>query len=376
MFADTNDVKQAANGRWRWILESLAPTLEAALAKPGRHVPCPVHGGKDGFRFFPKTLDEQGGGICNTCGAFSDGFAVLMWVNSWTWIETKDAVAELLGLNRPVKARPRPVAPPPAPKPDPETDRQANEKLRRRLTRIWRETAPLGDMIATPVLEYLRGRGLRIEMDLHDVRAHPGLDYWDGKAKIGKFPAMIALVRDPAGNPVTLHVTYVTMEGEKAPVPSPKKLMPYPQDRSLSGAAIRLATPGDVLGEAEGIETALAVMEATGMPMWSAVNATLLAGAEPPDTVSRLYLWGDRDLSGAGYTAVVKALERLHDRNFAVAGLLPPKSLYDGVSKSLDWLDVYQQCPGSIEVPRYLREYMLATMNRKIGMGKQQSHIA
>ena len=71
------DVRQLAAGRWTEILEAVAPALEPALRRPGRHVPCPVHGGKDGFRLF-RDVAQTGGGICNTCGAFHDGFAVLM----------------------------------------------------------------------------------------------------------------------------------------------------------------------------------------------------------------------------------------------------------------------------------------------------------
>ncbi|MHB8409579.1 MAG: DUF7146 domain-containing protein [Acidiferrobacterales bacterium] len=358
---DTNDVKQAATGRWRWILESLAPSLEAALAKPGKHVACPVHGGKDGFRLFNKDLDEKGGGVCNTCGAFPDGFAVLMWANYWNFVETKSAVAELLGIGdnkRTGRAR-SPVAPPPQHQVPAAKDPRENEKLRARLRRIWRDTAPLGDTIGTPVLEYLRGRGLKMKTSPMDLRAHPGLDYFHDGKKIGEFPAMVAIVRDPNGVPVTLHTTYLTLQGEKAPVPSIKKLQPYPDDRSLKGAAIRLAKPGDVLGEAEGIETALAVMEATGMPVWSAVNAALLANTEPPATVRRLYLWGDRDLKGAGRAAVDKALDRLSASGIAVVGILPPAEMYDGVSKSLDWLDVYREAPEVIRVSDKLRREML-----------------
>jgi len=46
------DVRQLAAGRWLDIHELLAPALTLALRRPGRHVPCPVHGGTDGFRLF------------------------------------------------------------------------------------------------------------------------------------------------------------------------------------------------------------------------------------------------------------------------------------------------------------------------------------
>jgi len=62
-----------ARGRWDSILGSLAPALLPAIDADGRrHVPCPVHGGKDGFRFF-KGMAETGRAICNTCGHFMMG---------------------------------------------------------------------------------------------------------------------------------------------------------------------------------------------------------------------------------------------------------------------------------------------------------------
>jgi putative DNA primase/helicase len=61
--------------------------------------------------------------------------------------------------------------------------------------------------------------------------------------------------------------------------------MRYPGDR-LIGGAIRLFASGPVLGVAEGTETALAVHQRTGMPVWSAVSANLLARLELPRETS------------------------------------------------------------------------------------------
>ncbi len=83
-------VRQHARSQWLGIVGRLAPSLEQALARPGRHVPCPVHGGRDGFRVF-KDANESGGGICNTCGAFHDGFALLMWANNWAFRDALEA---------------------------------------------------------------------------------------------------------------------------------------------------------------------------------------------------------------------------------------------------------------------------------------------
>lgn len=49
---DIKTVKAAAEGRWDAIFSVLAPKLAPAQERAGRHVPCPVHGGTDGFRLF------------------------------------------------------------------------------------------------------------------------------------------------------------------------------------------------------------------------------------------------------------------------------------------------------------------------------------
>jgi hypothetical protein len=97
-YFDTQEVRDAASGRWVLVMGALAPQLEPALRKIGRHVSCPVHGGKDGFRLFRKDFGETGGGVCNTCGPKADGFELLMWLNQWDFWTCKEEVGQVLGL--------------------------------------------------------------------------------------------------------------------------------------------------------------------------------------------------------------------------------------------------------------------------------------
>ena len=62
---------------------------------------------------------------------------------------------------------------------------------------------------------------------------------------------------------------------------------------------MRPASAG-VLGVAEGIGTALAVHCATGMPVWSTINTTMLEGFEIPEGVEMVIVWADKDRSEAG----------------------------------------------------------------------------
>jgi hypothetical protein len=332
-------VREFAAGRWTDILAVIAPTLALSLSRPGRHVPCPIHGGKDGFRLF-RDVDETGGGVCNTCGIFHDGFALLMWVHRWSFPEALWAVAHELGMTDDKVCEPRRVrALSPRPK---ERDR---ESVIEALNRVWQQAFEPADRRAALLRAYLANRGLsEVKLDGEVVRFHPALGYWQRDDRnepelVGRYPAMVALVTGADGAPVTVHRTYLTPEGRKAHVSAPKKLMGYPGNR-LVGGAIRLFPPGPTLGVAEGSETALAVRLRTGMPVWSALSAGLLARLEPPAETSLVVVWADRDRSGAGEAAALSLRERLLQRGIPVAVHLPPGPI-PARAKGIDWADVW-----------------------------------
>lgn len=328
------ETKAMARGQWGGILATLAPQLQPALERKGRHVPCPVHGGRDGFRVF-KDVDETGGAVCNTCGVFADGFATLMWANGWDFSTALKAVAECLD------GRAQRVPPRPSVVQRPESD---DERLRQALNRVWNESVPLSEHRAEPARLYLARRGISVPPP-EVLRFHPSLAYHDGDKVVGTFPAIIAMVSGAQGNPVTIHRTYLTTDGKKAPVESPKKLMSYPKNRKLVGGAIRLVDPGPVLAVAEGLETALAVMEGTGLPVWCAVNAYLLEHFEAPPEVRRVIVFADKDRptaqhpGGHGQEAARRLVQRLWANGIKASAIVPAGEIPSG-QKSLDWLDI------------------------------------
>lgn len=330
------EVRQLVRGRWGEILAALAPQLRPALDRAGRHVPCPVHGGKDGFRVF-KDVNDTGGSVCNTCGVFPDGFATLMWVNDWDFLTALRAVADYPCVGTSTGRPARKV------KPEPQKG-EDDEKLRQALNRVWNESVPLLDRDAEPARLYLARRGISIRPP-DALRFHSSLSYYDGEKRIGEFPAIIAMVSGTQGNPVTIHRTYLTQDGKKAPVDSPKKLMSYPKDRKIIGGAIRLVDPGPVLAIAEGLETALAVMEGTGLPVWSAVNALLLENFVPPAGVNRVIVFADKDRpteqhpKGHGQEAAKRLVQRLWKAGVKASAIVPAGEIPPG-QKSLDWLDI------------------------------------
>jgi hypothetical protein len=336
---ESSDVRHAAHGRWHRILSGLAPELEPALNRPGRHVACPIHGGHDGFRLF-RDFEDTGGAVCNTCGAKPDGFAVLRWLKGWDFPTTLRAVHEALGGVVRVAAQRR--APLAKPKRRTEAeDAQALAKLRR----TWMESLPWDHPDAWPLRNYFRHRGLNpnVAESLDSLRFHPGLRYYDEDFRpVGAYPAMLALVTDAAGKALTFHRTFLDPNGAgKAPVSEPKKLMRFPSDRELMGGCIQLGPPGPVLGVAEGIETALAVRLAMGMPVWSAISSTFLEGWVPPsDEVDTVVIWADLDRGGAGFTAAERLRNRLGCLGLHAEVRLPDPALLTGDRKGVDWLDV------------------------------------
>ncbi|HWG75551.1 MAG TPA: toprim domain-containing protein [Steroidobacteraceae bacterium] len=158
-------------------------------------------------------------------------------------------------------------------------------------------------------IEYLSSRGLWPLPDACQLRAHPGAEYWQEGNLIGRYPALIAEVRDAAGELATVHVTYLE-GGKKLQADAPRKLLSGVEGRE--GCAVRLMQPAEVLGVAEGIETALSAAALDNVPVWSALTTSLLAKFEPPSAVQTLRIYADRD--EAGLLAAGRLMERLQGR--------------------------------------------------------------
>jgi len=338
---ESDIVRDAARGSWLSVLDDLAPEINQAIEKPGqRHIACPVHGGKDGFRLF-RDANLSGGGCCNTCGPKPDGFSLLMWLRGWTFPEALSAVAEALGLSTgslPSKRILQRKALFVQSKPSVNDD-----KIKSLLRTVWQESKSIHHPDAEPVRLYLQSRGLDGWLpDWPTLKYHPNMQYRnEDNQVVGYFPAIIALVQK-GNQAITIHRTFLTHDGCKAPVDSPKKLMPVPSDRSIVGSGIQLGRPGRILSVTEGIETALAVIEATGMVAWPLISSTLMSQFVIPQGVEKLVIWGDLDRSLAGTFAAQKLAERAKSQGVEVEVREPEGPLPIDV-KSIDWLDVLNE---------------------------------
>jgi len=259
-----------------------------------QHGPCPICGGKDRFRF--DNRKGHGDFYCNGCRP-GDGFQLLMRLHRWKFSDAMKRVMEVAGL--------RDREPVPIPQPvqsEPEIARPTE-----RVKAILRESCAIED--CAPVVAYLRSRYLWPLPIRHTLRAHPSVEYWHQGHSIGRYPALVAAVKDVHGDLVTAHVTYIE-GGQKLSGFEPRKLLSPLTGRV--GPAVQLMAPGKVLGIAEGIETALSAHNLQQLPVWAALNTSLLAKFEPPAGVEKLVIYADRDVGGMD--AATKLMERLQGR--------------------------------------------------------------
>jgi putative DNA primase/helicase len=271
---------QAAKGRWRDILSQLGIDREF-LRGPRDHGPCPLCGGHDRYRWDNK--DGQGSYICNQCGA-GTGMQLLQRFTGMDFREAAAAVDRVIGNANPDNVKPR--------------DTGAERKLRRDL---WMASAPMTR--EDGAWAYLQARRVVGEALPCNLRYAASTRAPDGVSR----PAMVAVVHDANGKACTMHRTFLD-GAAKAAIAKPRAMMPgdFPD-----GAAVRLCQHGDLLGIAEGIETALAAWTMFGVPTWAALTAGNLAKWRPPATVSRVIVFGDCDASFTGQAAAYTLANRL-----------------------------------------------------------------
>jgi len=263
------DIVEESIGRWHGIYRMLG--IEVG---DGKHCACPVCGGKDRFR-----MDDKGGRgtfICTNCGA-GDGFELLKKVMNIDFIEAKKEVEKLIGRITPDMNKP-------------EEPKITREQLRQ----IFVSSIPAAR--ENPVGVYLKKRGLSLVPEILRYTEN----CWEPETK-RNHPAMLAVFSAADGAALTMHRTYLNGNGEKAAIDDVKKLLPGL--KKLTGGAIRLFKYEHELGIAEGIETAIAAYELFGIPTWSAVSSTLLAGFDVPEQVKTLHVFSDNDKNFAGQQA-------------------------------------------------------------------------
>jgi putative DNA primase/helicase len=281
--------------------EVIAAALgEARREGRGWRTRCPIHGGDS------LTLADGDGGK--------------LLVKCWAGCNIAEILAELreLGLGHGAAGE--------APQPDPEAARRRAEKdaaEQRRKTGLardmWRSASPADGTIAERYLRYrLPGLGeipptIRYLPPGSPYASHPDGNGW---------PVMIAAVkREGEAGIVAVSRTWIAMDGRgKASLRPPRKFT-----GSVAGGAVRLAPVAETLIVAEGVETTLATMIATGLPAWAALSAGGIRSLVLPATVRTVIVAADNDAAGTGECAARDAADRWLAEGRRVRIALPPE---------------------------------------------------
>jgi putative DNA primase/helicase len=198
-------------------------------------------------------------------------------------------------------------------------------------SQIWREcnSVQSGDAVDL----YLKNRGLHGALKLKPnwLKIHPSLPYFKDGNRVGNFCAMVCPITTPQGEIVSLHRTFLTDDGKKAPVDSPKKLTSA--SGPLAGASIKLFEPKNgILGISEGVETSLAATLGGKVPTVAAYCASNLSTFKWPRTVRHLIVFSDHDF--VGQKAADEVSERAEAKGLTTRIFVPK-------TPGQDWCDIY-----------------------------------
>lgn len=295
---------EAARGKWKGILEHFG--VDPKHLK-NEHGPCPLCMGVDRFRF--DDLRGDGTYYCNGCGP-GNGINLLMIFREWDFITACKEVEAMIGNVKGEAIR------------EERTEEEKREAIKRVLLSARKITQ--GD----PVWMYLRNRCGEPDFEtIKDLRYHPGMIHpGDGQ----KYPCMLSMLRYPDKTGATVQRLFLLGDGQKANVNPSRMLMPG----KIKTASVMLGTPGECLGIAEGIETALCASKLFNMPVWSAIAANNLVAWEPPEGVSSFVVFGDNDANYTGHAAAYTLARRLVMAGKKAEVCIPP-------TQGQDWCDVF-----------------------------------
>jgi putative DNA primase/helicase len=301
-----------SKGKWKGILLELG-LPESCLRD--KHGPCPMCGGEDRFRWDNK--NGAGTYICNVCGA-GDGMKLAMCFTGKAFPEVAAQIDRMVGNIKPGEA----------PNPD-----LTEEDRRQILRQTYAATKPVvpGDLADA----YLTSRG--VGEVIYPSALRFGAALRDGEG--GVRPALVAMVGlHGQAKFVSMHRTFLRPDGlAKAEMAAPRKLMP---GHLAYGACVMLTEyTGGALGIAEGIETAMSASALYELPVWAAINATMLAKWIPPEGCDEVAIFGDNDPKFGGQSAAFTLAHRLACKGVSVSVHIPPQI-------GIDWNDALMHRKG------------------------------
>jgi putative DNA primase/helicase len=134
-------------------------------------------------------------------------------------------------------------------------------------------------LLGTPATNYLERRG---------IIAKPTSLRYHASSR-----SMVAAVQRPDGEVIAVQRTFLTPAGAKAAVALPRL-----NTGAFGGGAVRLAAADDIMGLAEGVETALSAMAMADLPVWASLSCQRLHRVILPAYVREVHIFCDNDEPG------------------------------------------------------------------------------
>jgi len=275
------------SGKWRAILITIGISGEALHSK--RHVDCIMCGDTNKNARWIAAWERW---ICSKCGT-TPPISMAMWYLGLNFRDTCVYIYKLNGtykMTDETKDNTKELA-------------QNNARIRIIYQGLRRITP------ATIAGVYLSRRGIS-DMPSAGIYYHQGIDYWQDGRKLGTYPAMVAVIRDPLGDVATLQITYLTDDGHKIEEENPVKILP--PLRNWKGGGCPIDKLGEKIGIAEGVITALSAKQLDGVAMVAAINSNGMKNFIVPTSVKSIVIYGDSDKTGTGQLAAWTLYHRLH----------------------------------------------------------------
>lgn len=194
----------------------------------------------------------------------------------------------------------------------PSVDRDGAARRVAQARRIW-DTAT--DPRQSPVVPYLVGRGFTIDPP-SSLRYVPALRRLDGASG----PAMVARIDNLDSELIGIARVWLYRDETGKWCRRDRAML-----GRAAGGSVRLAPAAETLLIAEGIETALSGIEATGLPAWAALSTFGLVALALPPIVRRVVVLADHDANGAGERAGRTAAARWLAEGRRVRLAMPPE---------------------------------------------------
>lgn len=216
-------------------------------------------------------------------------------------------------------------------------EREANKKRLRTASWLWNQARdPLHEVIS-----YLGNRGIEMNELPSCIRARrldeEALEKMDllSDGVTGEVWSAVFGATDINGNVRAVQQVLIH-NGQKITRSFPRARNPKRTNGIMEGAAVKLAMPEDVLALAEGPETGLSFLVATGIPTWVVLGKSNFTRVDIPKSVKKLLICVDLEDHGNGIASALKAASYWQTKGLEVELVIP--DLEDG-----DFNDVLQQ---------------------------------